>query len=233
MAQRHASSRRRGGEHKNVEVDDLFIARLVELTSWAGANRQTLLVFGVVVAVIVAGILYYVNFNRTLEEQASIQIEQIEQTIAMGDPGAARAQLSQFLDRFGGTPSAPEARLALAHLHLRDGQIEQTIDVLEASEASLRHPLGLQMELLKGKAFEAAGRLEDAESAFLRVAGESELQFVRVDALAAAARVRAARGNPAGAAELYQRVVDDLPEGHPDRGFFQMRTAEARTAIRR
>lgn len=229
MAQRHPSSRR-GGESKGHEPDDVFIARLVEFTTWAKANSQTLVLFGVVLAVIVGGVLYYVNFQRTLENQAVMQLEQLQQTVNAGEPAAARAELSQFLERFGGTPAAGEARLMLAELHIRDGRYDEAIQVLEASGIALGEPLGIQMETLRAKALEAAGRMEEAERTYLRVADAAELDFQRVGALADAARVRTAQEDHSGAAELYQRILDSLEETDPDRGLYEMRLAEARAA---
>lgn len=231
MAKRHPSSRR-GGRSKEQEPDDVFIARLVELSTWAKANSQTLVLFGVVLAVIVGGIVYYVRFQRTLEDQALLQLEQLQQTAQVGEAAAARSEVSQFLERFGGTDAAGEARLLLASLHLQDGQYDQAIQVLNESGISPNEPLGVQLETLRAKALEAAGRQDEAEETYLRVADAAELEFQRVDALADAARVRASRDDHAGAAELYERILDDLDETHPERGIYEMRLAEMRALAR-
>jgi predicted negative regulator of RcsB-dependent stress response len=227
MAKRRPISRRSADHSKALEPDDAFVTRLVEFSTWARSNRQTLIIFGVVLVTLIGGIVYYVRFSATLEEQAAVEIERIEQQMQAGDVATARSQLSQFLDRYGGTDSAAEARLILAQLHLTSGQVQEALSVLEGSDTSVRNPLGLQLEVLRAKTFEAAGRPTDAERAYLRAADAADLQFVRVDALADAARIRMSLGNPAGAADLYERILSDLPEGHPDRGVYQMRLAEA------
>ena len=227
MAQRHPSSRRRGGESRGEEAEDVFVAKILELSNWARANSLVLTLFGLALVLVVGGVLYYVNFSRSLENQAIAQLEQIHQTVQVGDPATARAQLTQFLERFGGTPMAGEARLALARLDLREGQPDQAIQVLDRSDLSLDDPMGVQIENLKAKALEAAGRPRDAERAYLRVADAAELDFQRVDALADAARLRSSQGNPAGAAQLYQRILDQLDPDSPDRGLYEMRLAEA------
>jgi predicted negative regulator of RcsB-dependent stress response len=227
MAKRRPKSRRSADHSKALEPDDAFVTRLVEFSTWARSNRQTLIIFGVVLVTLIGGIVYYVRFSATLEEQAAVEIERIEQQMQAGDVATARSQLSQFLDRYGGTDSAAEARLILAQLHLTSGQVQEALSVLEGSDTSVRNPLGLQLEVLRAKTFEAAGRPTDAERAYLRAADAADLQFVRVDALADAARIRMSLGNPAGAADLYERILSDLPEGHPDRGVYQMRLAEA------
>lgn len=230
MAQRQTSSRRRGGGSKDHEPDDVFIARLVEFSTWAKANSQTLVVFGIVLAVIVGGVLYYVQVQRNLEDQALVQLEQLQQTVQMAEPAAARAEVSQFLERFRGTQATGEARLLLAALHIRDAQHDQAIAVLGESDVPVTEPMGIQIEILRAKALEAAGRAEEAEEAYLRVADAAELDFQRIGALGDAARVRASRDDHAGAAELYERILDGLEEQHPDRGFYEMRLAEARAA---
>jgi hypothetical protein len=45
-----------------------------------------------------------------------------------------------------------------------------------------------------------------------------------------AARLRLARGDAAGAADLYQRLVDATPENNPARQIWQLRLAEAQAA---
>jgi tetratricopeptide (TPR) repeat protein len=232
MAKRRTTSRPSTGSTKATEPDDAFIARLVELSTWAMSNRQTLIIFGVVLAAIVGGVVYYVNFTETLESQAALEIEQIEQSMQMGDASASRAQLAQFLERYGGTDSAAEARMVLAQLHLNAGQAQEALSVLEGADVSVRRPMGLQLEILRGKTHEAAGNPEEAERAYLRAADAAEIQFIRIEALDDAARVRTSLGNPSGAAQLYQRILDDLPEVHPDRGLYEMRLAEANAEAR-
>jgi predicted negative regulator of RcsB-dependent stress response len=229
MAKRRPTSRRSANDSKALEPDDAFITRLVEFSTWATTNRQTLIIFGVVLAALVGGVVYYVRFSATLEDQAALEIERIEQQMQAGDSTAVRAQLGQFLERFGGTSSAAEARLVLAQLHLTSGQVQDALSVLEDSDTSVRNPLGLQLEVLRAKALEAAGRPADAERAYLRAADAADLRFVRVTALADAARIRMDLGNAGGAAELYQRILSDLPDGHPDRALYEMRLAEAET----
>lgn len=232
MAKRRTTSRPSAGSTKVTEPDDAFIAKLVELSTWATSNRQTLIIFGVVLAAVVGGVIYYVNFTETLESQAALEIEQIEQGMQMGDANTTRAQLQQFLERYGGTESAAEARMVLAQLQLNAGQAQEALSVLEAADVSVRQPMGLQLEILLAKAYEAAGNPEQAEQSYLRAAEAAEIEFIRLEALDDAARVRMSLGNPSGAAQLYQRILDGLPEIHPDRGLYEMRLAEANAEAR-
>jgi tetratricopeptide (TPR) repeat protein len=230
MAQRHPSSRRRRDQKRGDEAEDIFVAKVYEASRWADQNRLILIVLAVVVTVAVVGTLSWMNYRERLHDQAVMQLEQIQGTVGSGDPETAKAELSQYLSRFGDTPYAGEARLLLAELYLQSEQPGQAIQTLEGSNISPTEPMGIQVEMLKGKAFEAAGRLEQAELTFLRVADGAELQFQVTEALADAARVRERNGDWTGAAELYQRILDDLDDTSSDAALYRMRLAEARTA---
>jgi predicted negative regulator of RcsB-dependent stress response len=212
--------------------DDELSARILEFMGWARQNSTVLVIFGVILAVVVGGVFYYVSFESDLEERAVSELETIQATVASGNADAARAELAQFLERFGGTDVAPEARLTLGRLHLEGDQPEQAARVLEGSSRAIGEPLGTEIHLLLAKAHEAAGQLQEAEEVFLEVADDARLDFQRQDALADAARVRTLQGNAAGAAELYGRILEGMDEGDPERGRFELLQAEARAEAR-
>lgn len=229
MAQRHSS---RGGDRHEKgtkgTADDAFVARVFEASTWAEKNTQTLILLGIVLLVLGGGVFYWLSYRSNLTETAGVQLEQIRQMTQMGDPETARAELDQFIETFGGTPYAAEARLALAELHLQADRPEEAVAVLSESDVSLREPIGVQLAVLHGKALEAAGRLEEAEEAYLEVAERAELEFQRIEALADAARVRESTGDLDGAVALYERLLDEMEPGDGDYGLYQMRLAEAR-----
>ena len=74
-----------------VEQEDAFVAKAVEITSWAQRN-QRLAVLGVGALVIgVAAFLYYGNFQDNLSQQAASQLEVIQRRIdAETGPGPYR-----------------------------------------------------------------------------------------------------------------------------------------------
>jgi hypothetical protein len=92
--------------------------------------------------------------------------------------------------------------------------------------SSPRDPLELQAASLLGVAYEQDKRWDDAEAVYLRIADRSELDFQVRDALAAAARIREQRGNDAGAAELYRRILANMDPNAQNRGLYEMRLAE-------
>lgn len=229
MAQRHPAARRTA-QHSKSEPDDVFVARVLHLGKWAEKNQQVVTVLVVVLAIAVAGLVYYRSYRRSLTEQAGQALEQIYQTVAMADVEGARTELGTFLERFGGTPYEAEARLLLGDLYLRDGSPQQAQAVLRPLGESPGEPLEFQAATLLAAAYEQDGQPAEAERVYLAIADRSDLDFQVRDALEAAARLRAERGDADGALELYQRALDGLEEGSPERGLYEMRIEELRSA---
>lgn len=225
MAKRHPGQRRLAHDHHEHE-DDVFVAKILEIGNWAKAHQQILTIVGVVVVLALGALVYYGNYRDSLVNQAANQLEMIHQSVAMEDVQGAKDQLVLFLDRFGSTPYAGEARMLLGELYLRTGDAEQAIAVLEPMASSPREPLELQAAALLAVAYEQQQMWEQAEAAYLRVADRSELDFQVRDALSSAARIRAQQGDQAGAAELYRRILAQLDENAPERGLYEMRLAE-------
>ncbi len=229
MSKRHPGQRRLTQEHEEHE-DDVFIAKILEIANWGRRNQQLLTALGVAIVLAVGAWLYYRNFRDSMIQQASNELESIHQSVALGDPEGAKSQLAVFLERFGGTPYAGEARMLLGELYLAAGESQQALAVLEPMAASPREPLELQAASLLGAAYEQEGRWDDAIATYMRIADRSDLDFQVRDALASAARIRAQRGDTAGAVALYERILAELGENAPERGLYEMRLAELRQA---
>ncbi len=230
MAKRHPAARRARHEVSH-DPDDVFLARILQISEWAKRNQQLVVIGLVLVGILAAGIVYYRNFQAQRTQQAAQQLEAIHQSLAMQDVEGAKSELATFLEQYGGTPYEPEARLLLGELYLRTDDDQQARVVLEPIGASPREPIEFQAAMLLAAAYEQEGRWEDAVEVYLRVADRSELNFQVRDALAAAARIRADQlGDAAGAIELYERALNTLEENDPVRGLIEMRIAELRTA---
>ncbi len=228
MSQRHPGARR-ASRQSSEDSEDIFVAKVLDAGNWAQANQQLLTVLGVVIAIAVAGILYYRSYRSQLYDQAAQQLEVIHQSISIRDTEGAKIDLATFLDRFGGTPFEGEARLILGELYLKSGDPQQALAVLGPLGSSPRGPIDFQGAALLGVAYEQEGRWEDAEETYLTIADRSKLDFQVRDALAAAARIRGAQGDAEGAIDLYERVLSDLGENSPERGVYEMRIQEIRS----
>lgn len=228
-------AKKRGPSSQQSDApEDALSARVLSATQWARQNSQVVIIAGIVLAIAVAAGLYYYDFRQDVRMQATEEFERIQQTVVgVGDTQTALTELQTFLDRFGDTPLAPEARLLLAEAHLHEGNPDQAIQTLEPEVGNLARPISIQAAFLLGSAYEQADRYSDAEEIYLQIADEAELTFQIRNALADAARVRASNDNYAGAAELYRRILDTFEgddEGATtaagDRAMYELRLAE-------
>lgn len=227
---RHPKSRRTRKQSKD-DGEDAFIASILDFSNWARENQQLLTVAGVLIAILVAGGLYYASYQSQLTDQAAEQLEAIYQSVSINDVEGAKVDLATFLDRFGGTAYESEARLLLGELYLEDGEPQQALAVLDPLGSSPRSAIELQGAALLAAAYEQEERWQDAEATYLTIADRSELDFQVRDAMAAAARIRAEHlDDPQGAIALYQQVLAQMEENAPERGRYEMRIEEIRTA---
>ncbi len=223
---RHPSSRRMQEEKK--EAEDIFVEKVVEASSWAKKNSQALIIAGVIVAVLAVGAVYVRSVQANRIQQAVAQLEQVQQAVQFGEREQAKASLNTYLTTFDGTPYALEARLVLGQVHLEEGDPDAAMEVLSPAVREMdSEPLGLQAAFLMAAAYEDAGRLDDGERLFLRIANTAEMNFQIREALAGAARIRGNLGNHSGAAELYQDVLGAMEEEDAERSYWEMKLQEA------
>lgn len=224
------SKRRTSQRSHHEEADDAFVANVLHAGKWAETHQQLLTVAAVIVLLAAGALLYFRNYRANLTAQAATELEQVYQSVSIDDLEGARTQLTTFLDRFAGTPYEAEARLLLGELYLRDGSPQQAEAVLRPLGESPREPIEFQAAALLGAALEEDRQWTEAEDVYLRIADRSDLDFQVRDALAAAARIRRAQGDAQGAVALYQRLLDRLDDGDPQRGLYEMRIEEIESA---
>ena len=148
-----------------------------------------------------------------------------------GDQTGVQADLQVYLERFGSTSSAGEARLTLGQVTADLGDLDAAVEVLEPIAGDVGSPLGAQAAALLAAISEDAGNLQAAEGLYERLADRARLSFLVRDALADEARLRAAQGDHEAAVDLYDRLLEEMDEGDPDRGVVEMRRAEAAAAL--
>jgi len=227
MSKRHHPSSRRTPRTSH-DQDDAFVAGVIDFSEWARTHRQALTLIGVAVGLLVAGGVYYLNFQRSLTIQAVNRLESIQQTIAVSAFEDAKAQLSTFLGSFEGTDQAREAVILLARLHLESGDTPVAISVLERADLGFRDPIGIQANSLLARAYENQGRWREAEDTYLEVADRADFDFQIRAALDNAARARRRQQDNVGAAELYERILATFEDGDPAKGLYELRLAEVR-----
>ncbi len=209
-----------------AEQEDVFVAKTLEATQWAQRNRPILTLAVVLLGLGTAAFVYYGRYRSTLDVTAAGQLEELQQRLEAGDALAVREDLSLYLERFGSTSFADEARLTLGQVLASEGDHAGAHAVLEPLASDLGSPLGIQAAALLAAVSEDMGDPELAEGLYERVADRARLDLQRKEALVDVARLRRERGDYAGAVAAYDRLLEDLEEDDPDRVRIEMWRSE-------
>ncbi len=209
-----------------AEQEDVFVAKTLEVTNWAQRNRPILTLAVVLVGLGTAAFVYYGRYRSTLNVTAAGQLEQLQQRLETGDVVAVRADLDLYIERFGSTGFADEARLTLGELLAAEGDYAGAAAILEPLSGDVGTPLGAQAAALLAAVSEDMGDPQVAEGLYQRLADRSRLSFQRKEALIDVARLRRDRGDYAGALSAYDQLLEEMMEEDPDRGRIEMWRAE-------
>lgn len=223
---RHPTARR---VHRTTSDDDTFLTGVLETTAWAKTHGTRLLIAGIAVVVLLAGLLWYRNYRTAMNERATAELGQVRATVQSGNYALAKQDLEQFVGRFGSTAAGNEARLMLGQVYLETTEPQKAIDTVEPLSKP-GDPIGINAAFLLGAAHEAAKQPAEAERVYLSIANGARFDYQKQDALDRAARLRLEQGNAAGAIELYERIIAMFKEDGPDKSLFQMRLAEIQAA---
>lgn len=221
-------SKRKGPDPR----EDAFLRFVNRVVDWVTANLRAV-VAGVVVAVLLAGAgLWYLDYTRTLEEQAASQLQSLRAALSQGADTIGAERLESFVDRFAGTEPERQARLMLGRLHLRNGAAEQAIAAVgPAAEAPPDTPVGYAGRTLLAKAQEAAGRTDAALRTLRSLAEDARFPFQRDQAAAERARILAEADRLEEAEAIYGRLAQEA-SGSGARQIYATRLGEVR-AMRR
>lgn len=222
---RHPTARR--AQRLATSDDDAFVERVLETTVWARTHQRTLLWVGVLALILAGSFLWYRNYRATLDARAAAELTVVRQTVLSGNHALAVRDLETYIEQYDGTPSAAEARLLLGQEYLETNQPQRAVEVAGQLAGDLREPLGPPAAFLLAAAFEAANQFDRAEAVLERVANGAPLTSHKEQALDAIARNRMERGDAAGAAQAYMRLLDLLPPDNANRQVYEMRRAEA------
>jgi predicted negative regulator of RcsB-dependent stress response len=209
------------------QPDDKFVLAVERISYWARQNTRLLIFGGVAVVLVVLGTIYYVDSQRRVEAEAAVRLGEVHQTIMTGNAPLAIRDLQAYLATFGGTRAAREARLLLADLLMGQDRPDEAIQALGRLHRDLDEPVGIAAAQVLAAAYEQLEQYDQAIDTYRRIARDARFEFQRRDALANAGRVALDTGQPALAAEFYDRVVQTFEEGNPERSYYEMWRAEA------
>ena len=223
---RHPTARR--VHRQSAEPDDAFVAGVLETSAWARENSRKIITGGIILALIIIGLIVFMTNRRQKEQQSVVELTQVRAVAMSGNAELAINDLRQFLDRFGGTRAADEARLLLAGAYLQAGQQQNAIGAVSGLADDVDTDIGVNAALLTAAAHEAAGNSTEAERVLARVAEDARFLFQRQDALDNIGRLRMQRGDVAGAVQTYERLLEITPVNAPERQVYELRLGEAR-----
>lgn len=225
MAKHPTSSRVHREDHG---PDDAFVSSVKRTYGWGRENSRVLTTGLVVILVLGLGAIWYTSRTRQVETEATQRLTQVQQSVMSGNAQLAIRDLQDYLDRFGSTETANQARLILAGLLLDEQRGDEAIDALGSLPDDLDGPFGVAAARLRAAALEESGEVDQAADAYTRIADGARFDFQRREALADAARVRMQNGDPVRAANLYERVLDTFETQERGRAYYEMWLAEAK-----
>jgi len=161
--------------------------------------------------VLIGGLFYYRDYRRNLTARAATQLAQLEGQLGSAT-GAQQAisRIQEYLSRFGGTPSADEARLLLGRIELDQGRPSEALDALDPlSDRPLDTPTGYAAARVRASAYAAAGRRDEAIALLDRAARGARFPFQRHQAAADEAELLVLAVRYDSAASIYRTLSGD------------------------
>lgn len=199
-------------DRKPAPGEDPFVESVWRAWGWVQDNAQVVLVSVVLLVLGAAAVLYWRSYQEGVREQAAVELQDLRGRLLAAGPPPERieSELRAYVDRFGGTESADEARLLLARLYLRTERPGEAVDVLgEISQPSADTPLGYGVLNLLATAYEERGDTDRALEVLDDLAAEARYAFQRDRALGERARILASIGREEEAADIYARLSEE------------------------
>jgi len=186
-------------------TEDRVMEGVVTATAWADRNRRLVVIGAVAVVALGLAGWAWLDYRSKVTERAAVRLEEIRMASATGaPPEAIRADLTEFVSQFGGTPFGDEARLYLAQTALQEGDYETAIRTLEpAARLSAATPVAFRAARSIAAAEEMRGAPDEAIDWYDRIASAARFDFQAREARGEKARILAAQGDLAAAIGIY------------------------------
>jgi predicted negative regulator of RcsB-dependent stress response len=196
-----------------VDTEDRVMERVVEAATWLEHHRRTALIGALAfVGLLVAG-YYYLDYRSKLMERASIRLQEIRFSSNTADLETVRSDLRLYLEQYGKTPYAGEARILLAGMELRRDSLGSAIRILEpAADLTTGSPTAYAAAEMIAAAFEQGGQGEQSVLWWERIAAEARFEYQKHRAMAQQARLHMAAGRYDEAAALYETLADEAEQ---------------------
>ncbi len=228
MVAKSSTSRGRSRHDSHVSTEDALAVGMLRSIDWARRHQRGVILAALLAVALVAGFIYYRDYRRNLTARAATQLDQLEAQIATaGTPTAAVGRLKDYLNRFGGTPSADDARLLLARIQLDQNAPKDALQVLEPlSGRPIDTPIGYSAARLRADAYSAAGDRPRAMQVLDDAARNARFAFQRDDASAELADLLVLGGSYDSAAAIYRRLASDSAGTAGENNTYSLRLGE-------
>jgi predicted negative regulator of RcsB-dependent stress response len=186
-------------------TEDRVMEGVVTAATWADRNRRLVVIGALAVVALGLAGWAWLDYRSKVSERAAVRLEEIRMASATGAPAEAiRADLTEFVSQFGGTPFGDEARLYLAQAALQEGDYETAIRTLEpAARLSAATPVAFRAARSIAAAQEMRGAPDEAIDWYERIASAARFDFQAREARGEHARILAAQGDLAAAIGMY------------------------------
>ncbi len=227
MADALASGKRPDGSGNR---DDAFVRSTFRLAGWVNENLRPVLVGGAGFAMVVVGIVYYMNFQASVRDQAASELATLRMTAT--DPEMLVLDLEAYVERFDGVAAANEGRLLLARTYLDTGRSVEAAEVASSITEAPDRPVGLAARTLLASAQEASGDAEAALETWETLGETARFAFQRREALASAARILAALGRLQEAETIFATIAEEAAQEDPvEAGVYRLRLGEIKAQL--
>ncbi|WP_419166499.1 hypothetical protein [Candidatus Palauibacter sp.] len=210
--------------------DDAFVRSTFRLADWVTGNLRSVLVGGAGIAIIIVGVVYYINFQASVREQAATELA----TLRLGATGPEMLipDLEAYVQRFAGVPAADEGRLLLARTYLNAGQPVEAERVANEISVAPDEPVGLAAQTLRAAAQEVSGDAEAAVATYQRLGEVARFPFQRREARASAARVLTSLGRMEEAETIYAAIAEEAAAEDPiEASVYRLRLGEVKAQL--
>lgn len=209
------NSGRSGSGDGAVDTHDRVMERVARASVWVQENnRIATLALIALVAAIGAGFVY-ANYRSDLRQRAAVRLDEIRLSSRNTTPAQLRAQLGTYVEQFGSTRQADEARLLLAEMELDQDSVARAVSLLQPVVDLDHHPIGYNAGWMMAAAEEQRGDHEAAARWYDRLAEAARHDYQRRRARAARARLYEYAGDYAAAEEIYADLAaqDEAGDG--------------------
>lgn len=217
----------RGPRDGGIDTEDRVMETVARVSRWMQENRRvTTLALVAVVAAVAAGFVY-LNYRSDLRERAAVRLDEIRLSSRNMTPAQLRTQLTTYVDQFGSTHQADEARLLLAEMQLDQDSVARAVQLLQPVVDLDAHPIGYNAGWMMAVAEEQRGDPEAAARWYERLADAARHDYQRRRARAARARLYEYAGDYAAAEEILADLAAE-DDGVDDADFYGVQLGEVR-----